>query len=97
MSSHEATPIFYDPSDWQLIKSEHSYESSKFQVDSVAHQLDQASLREGSDGLPVRHLIVLPGVAGTNITSALLGTLTSIGMLLSFYIVSCSFIRLILF
>ena len=88
MSSHEANPTFYDPVDWQLTKTAHSYESSKFQVDLIAHQLDQISLREGSAELPIRHLIVLPGVAGTNITSALLGTLATIGMFLSFYIVS---------
>ncbi|KAJ8592431.1 hypothetical protein M405DRAFT_733316, partial [Rhizopogon salebrosus TDB-379] len=86
MSSHEANPIFYDPSDWQLTKTAHSYESSKFQMDLIAHQLNQASLCEESDGLPVRHLTVLPGVAGTNIANVLLGTLSSIGMLLAFYI-----------
>ena len=57
-------------------------------MDLVAHQLDQVSLREESDGLPIRHLTVLPGVAGTNIANVLLGTLSSIGMLLAFYIVS---------
>ena len=88
MSSHEANPIFYDPSDWQLTNTEHSYESSKFQMDLIAHLLDQASFQEESDGLPVRHLTVLPGVAGTNIANVLLGTLSSIGMLLAFYIVS---------
>jgi 3-keto steroid reductase len=88
MSSHEANPMFYDPSDWQLTKTAHSYECSKFQIDLIAHQLDQASLREESDGLPVRHLTVLPGVAGTNIASALLGALSPIGMFLAFYIVS---------
>ncbi|KAG0698853.1 NAD(P)-binding protein [Suillus ampliporus] len=85
MSSHESSPIFYDPADWQFVTSAHSYESSKFQVDLIAHQLDQASL-QGSDGLSTRHLIVLPGVVGTNIASALLGTFTSICMILAFYL-----------
>jgi hypothetical protein len=71
--------MFYDPSDWQLTKTAHSYESSKFQMDLIAHQLDQASFREESDELPVRHLTVLPGVAGTNIANTLLGMLSSIG------------------
>jgi len=95
MSSHEANPTFYDPVDWQLTKTAHSYESSKFQIDLIAHQLDQISLREGSAELPIRHLIVLPGIAGTNIASALLGTLATIGMLLSFYIVSHALMRLL--
>jgi 3-keto steroid reductase len=34
-------------------------------MDLVAHQLDQASLREEFDGLLVRHLTVLPGVAAS--------------------------------
>ncbi|KAJ8587674.1 NAD(P)-binding protein [Rhizopogon salebrosus TDB-379] len=69
-----------------LTKTAHSYESSKFQMDLIAHQLDQASLREESDKLPVRHPTVLPGVAGTNIAGAVLCTLSSIGMFLAFYI-----------
>ncbi|KAG1863715.1 NAD(P)-binding protein [Suillus subluteus] len=85
MSSHESSPIYYDPTDWQLVKSAHSYESSKFQMDLIAHQLDQASL-QGSDKLPTRHLTVLPGVVGTNIANALLGTFSSMCMFLSFYL-----------
>ncbi|KAG1739846.1 NAD(P)-binding protein [Suillus paluster] len=85
MTSHESSPTFYDPADWQLIKSAHSYESSKFQMDLIAHQLDQVSLQTSNE-LPTRHLIVLPGVAGTNIASALLGTFSSMCMFLSFYL-----------
>jgi 3-keto steroid reductase len=85
MSSHESSPIYYDPTDWQLTKSAHSYESSKFQMDLIAHHLDQASLQD-SDKLPTRHLIVLPGVAGTNIANALLGTFSSMCMYLAFYL-----------
>ncbi|KAG1902897.1 NAD(P)-binding protein [Suillus fuscotomentosus] len=85
MSSHESNPIYYDPTDWQLVKTAHSYESSKFQMDLIAHRLDQASLQD-SDTLPTRHLIVLPGVAGTNIASALLDTLSSMCMFFAFYL-----------
>ncbi|KAG2363859.1 NAD(P)-binding protein [Suillus spraguei] len=84
MSSHESSPIHYDPTDWQLIKSAHSYESSKFQIDLIAHQLDQESLQDSD--LPMRHLIVLPGVAGTNFANALVGTVTSMCMFLAFYL-----------
>lgn len=87
MSSHESNPIYYDPTDWQLVKTAHSYESSKFQMDLIAHRLDQASLQD-SDTLPTRHLIVLPGVAGTNIASALLDTFSSMCMFFAFYLVS---------
>jgi len=56
-------------------------------MDLIAHHLDQASLQD-SDKLPTRHLIVLPGVAGTNIANALLGTFSSMCMYLAFYLVS---------
>jgi 3-keto steroid reductase len=58
-------------------------------MDLIAHQLDQVSLQD-SGRLPTRHLIVLPGVAGTNIANALLGTFSSMGMFLAFYLVSYS-------
>ncbi|KAG2119161.1 NAD(P)-binding protein [Suillus discolor] len=85
MSSHESNPIYYDPTDWQLVKTAHSYESSKFQMDLIAHRLDQVSLQD-SDTLPTRHMIVLPGVAGTNIASALLDTFSSLCMFFAFYL-----------
>ncbi|KAF5336916.1 hypothetical protein D9611_002860 [Ephemerocybe angulata] len=42
-SSIEASPAFYDPADWQLKNTTHSYESSKYQIDIVATTLDRLS------------------------------------------------------
>ncbi|KAH7930053.1 NAD(P)-binding protein [Leucogyrophana mollusca] len=87
MSSHEANPQFYNPNDWQLLQSEHSYECSKYQMDMISLQLDRRALQSQTVAAPViRHITVLPGVAGTNIASALLGRLSALGMYMSFYI-----------
>ncbi|KAF9224356.1 NAD(P)-binding protein [Gyrodon lividus] len=87
VSSHEASSEFYDPKDWQLVKSQHSYECSKYQMNQISLHLDREATHDQVDGKPVvRHLTVLPGVAGTNIASALLGTVTSMCMFMSFYI-----------
>ena len=89
MSSHEASPEFYDPKDWQLVKSEHSYECSKYQMNMMSLHLDREAIRGHPDGTPaVRHLIAYPGVAGTSIATAILGTFTSLCMFAAFYIVS---------
>ncbi|KIJ70394.1 hypothetical protein HYDPIDRAFT_78786 [Hydnomerulius pinastri MD-312] len=87
VSSHEASSEFYDPKDWQLVKSEHSYESSKYQMNLLSLHLDREATRDQVAGKPiVRHITVLPGVAGTNIASALLGTVTAMCMFTAFYI-----------
>ncbi|KAH7888093.1 NAD(P)-binding protein [Phlebopus sp. FC_14] len=87
VSSHEASSRFYDPKDWQLVKSEHSYESSKYQMNLVSLHLDREATRKHTVGTPVvRHFTVLPGVAGTNIANALLGVVSSVCMFLSFYV-----------
>ncbi|KAH7916119.1 NAD(P)-binding protein [Hygrophoropsis aurantiaca] len=87
MSSHEANSKFYDPNDWQLVQSEHSYECSKYQMDMLSLHLDRQALQDHTNSGPiVRHITVLPGVAGTNIASALLGQLSSLGMFIAFYI-----------
>ncbi|KAF8556265.1 NAD(P)-binding protein [Imleria badia] len=89
ISSHEATSEFYDPKDWQLVKSEHSYQCSKYQMNMVSLHLDREAIRGQLDGTPaVRHLVAYPGVAGTSIASALLGTFRSFCMFVTFYIVS---------
>lgn len=89
ISSHEASPEFYDPKDWQLVKSEYSYQCSKYQMNMISLHLDREAIRGHLDGTPAaRHLIAYPGVAGTSIASALLGTFKSFCMFVTFYIVS---------
>lgn len=89
ISSHEASSKFYDSKDWQLVKSEHSYQCSKYQMNMMSIYLDREAIRRQLDGAPaVRHFTVYPGVAGTSIASALLGTFMSLCMYATFYIVS---------
>lgn len=88
VSSHEATSEFYDPEDLQLIKDDHSYQSSKYQVNLLALRLDREATKHRVPGIPVvRHFSVLPGVVGTNITNGLLGPIMTTCMLVVFYIV----------
>ncbi|KAI6046467.1 NAD(P)-binding protein [Pisolithus marmoratus] len=87
LSSHEATSEFYDPNDWQLINDDHSYQSSKYQLNLLALRLDQEATEHPIPGTPVvRHFSALPGIAGTNIASALLGPVTTAFMFIAFHI-----------
>ncbi|KAF8121340.1 NAD(P)-binding protein [Boletus edulis] len=87
ISSHEASSEYYDPKDWQLVKSEHSYECSKYQMNMISLYLDRQATRGQRDGKPtVKHSIAYPGVAGTSIATALLGTFSSLCMFAAFYI-----------
>lgn len=89
ISSHEASSEFYDPKDWQLVKTEHSYECSKYQMNMISLHLDREAIRGQLDCTPaVRHLTAYPGVAGTSIATALLGTFRTLCMFAAFYIVS---------
>jgi NAD(P)-dependent dehydrogenase (short-subunit alcohol dehydrogenase family) len=90
MSSIEASPAFYDSDDWQLIKTKHSYESSKYQIDIIATNLDRRAIEEIPQGsaVKVRHVVVQPGIAATNISNALTGSILDLIKLLTFYIVN---------
>ncbi|KAL9709060.1 3-keto-steroid reductase [Leucoagaricus gongylophorus] len=73
-SSITASPTFYESGDWQLIKTEHSYECSKYQTDLIATHLDFRARRvldKSPTSRPIRHFISEPGVCSTNIGAAL--------------------------
>ncbi|KAG8218311.1 hypothetical protein J3R82DRAFT_3925 [Butyriboletus roseoflavus] len=89
ISSHEASSEFYDPKDWQLVKSEHSYECSKYQMNMISLHLDREALHGQLNGTTaVRHLTVYPGIVSTSIATAILGTFRTLCMIAAFYIVS---------
>lgn len=83
MSSLVAAPYFDPVDDWQLTKTLHSYESSKFQIDLIASELErlgtEAKENATTASLPdfvstngaVHHLISSPGVVPTNMMSLL--------------------------
>ncbi|KAF9443628.1 hypothetical protein P691DRAFT_808692 [Macrolepiota fuliginosa MF-IS2] len=88
-SSLEASPSFYDSDDWQLTKTEHSYESSKYQIDLIATHLDllaRRALEEDPTSRPVRHFVSEPGVCSTNVSIALTGPILEILKVWAFYI-----------
>lgn len=70
-SSLEGQPCWYDSDDWQLIKTDHSYEASKYQIDLVAGKLDQRSRDPGGESNLVRHFIAHPGIAHSNMTNGM--------------------------
>jgi len=65
-SSLEASDKFYDPEDWQLTKTKHSYEGSKYQIDIIAVNLDRMALNSNVEK-KIRHFISEPGVCSTSI------------------------------
>jgi 3-keto steroid reductase len=89
MSSLEASPLFYEREDWQLIKSEYSYAATKYQIDLIATHLDARTVEEtpGGTAVKVRHLIVQPGVVVTSMSSHLVNSMTDPIRLLCFYLV----------
>ncbi|CAE6471419.1 unnamed protein product [Rhizoctonia solani] len=83
-SSLEGRPSFFPGiDDYQLLSAPHSYEASKYEAELVACGLDELE-SERNNG--VRHLIVHPGVAGTNIFFEHTGWLLDKLMFVAFYI-----------
>jgi hypothetical protein len=70
-SSLEASARFYDSADWQLTKTDHSYESVKYQIELIATTLDRIALRDSSSPKSIRHFVSHPGVASTKISTNL--------------------------
>ena len=95
-SSLEASPTFYDSEDWQLIKTDHSYETAKYQIDLIATHLDQLA-RLSMLTTPVRHFVSEPGVCSTLISQALVGPFTNLMKVLSFYLVRTPRFLILLF
>ncbi|CAE6465303.1 unnamed protein product [Rhizoctonia solani] len=83
-TSLEGRPSFFPgPDDYQLLSASHSYEASKFETELIACGLDELE-SERNNG--VRHLIVHPGIAGTNIFLEHTGWFLDKLMFLAFYI-----------
>ncbi|KAI0716004.1 hypothetical protein C8T65DRAFT_642505 [Cerioporus squamosus] len=83
MSSLDAEPEFDPSDDWQLTKTMHSYQASKFQTELIAAELERRTLEAQETGrassMPelvaphgeIHHLVVSPGVIATNMSSLL--------------------------
>lgn len=83
MSSLDAEPTFDLEDDWQLTKTLHSYQASKFQTELICSELEKrtreaqqnghaSSMQElvAPDG-EIHHLITSPGITATNMSSLL--------------------------
>lgn len=93
-SSLEASPKFYDSEDWQLTKTGHSYECSKYQIDIIATNLDHMALNSNEEK-PILHFVSEPGVCSTSIALALASGIFDYIKLFLFYVVSLRFFYLI--
>lgn len=69
MSSSSASGTYYDPEDLQLIKTERPYETSKFQMETIAAHLNTPYPSDLDVGLAAkpRHFVVQPGVLATSL------------------------------
>ena len=83
MSSLDAEPAFDPVSDWQLTKTYHSYQASKFQTELICAELEERTLEAQVAGRAqsmselvapageIHHLTVSPGVVATNMSTLL--------------------------
>ncbi|KAI0347014.1 hypothetical protein BDW22DRAFT_485718 [Trametopsis cervina] len=85
-SSLESQPRWYDRDDWQLVKTDHAYEASKYQIDLVAGKLDKISRQQGGEGDVIRHMIAHPGVSHSEMTRGMVSYVTDICKILAFYV-----------
>lgn len=88
MSSLEGCPGYYEAEDWQLLKTQHSYQASKYQMDLIATILDRRVLKGSNGSNAPRHLIIHPAVTHTNVSHALASGITDFLKVISFYLVS---------
>lgn len=89
-SSLEASPK-YNLEDWQLTKTEYSYESTKYQIDIIAVNLDRMALNSNK-GKQIRHFISEPGICSTSISRAVVSGILDLIKSLLFYVVSLRFL-----
>lgn len=84
----EGQPCWYSRDDWQLVKTDHSYEATKYQIDLIASKLNQRSLEPGGESDIVRHFLVHPGIVHSNMTNGMVYAFFDTLKVILFYIVS---------
>ena len=70
-----------------MTKTGHSYESSKYQIDIIATNLDRIALNS-NEGKPIRHFVSEPGICSTSISRALVSGILDYMKILLLYFVS---------
>lgn len=88
MSSVDALPA-YDPiNDWQLTKTNASYQGSKSQIDLMTMELARSHVERSDDDAAIEHILVTPGITATKMAAELLRPyILELLMLFFFYIV----------
>ena len=87
-SSLEAQPCWYSRNDWQLLKTDHAYESSKYEIDLVSSELQRRGQQPGGEAEIVRHLTIHPGVVWSDMSKDMVWSALNVFIGLAFYIVS---------
>lgn len=90
MSSVDALPTYDPDDDWQLTKTDASYQASKSQIDLMVMELAQfqGTKLSGSSG-DIAHVLVSPGITATKMAAELLRpSILEWLMLLFFHFVS---------
>ncbi|TFK56202.1 NAD(P)-binding protein [Heliocybe sulcata] len=82
-SSLEAHRTSLDLDDYQLLKTDHSYEASKYQIELLATHLSRQTANDGK----IRHFVGHPGVVHTNVFAAALTWFTDALKIMAFYLV----------
>ncbi|KAG8998562.1 hypothetical protein FRB94_006772 [Tulasnella sp. JGI-2019a] len=76
-SSLDAFPRCFDIDDWQSLKSNRSYEGTKYATDLVVMQLNKRAISQAtpnsSAGEGPRHILIHPGITLTEIVTSQLG------------------------
>ncbi|KAH8829892.1 3-keto sterol reductase [Flagelloscypha sp. PMI_526] len=89
-SSLEAYPWFFNMDDYQILKDQQPYCTSKYQVDLVACELERRSLIAARNGTSsqtqVRHYISEPGVFYSKISAGISGPLLKVFHIGAYYL-----------
>ncbi|KAI0092561.1 hypothetical protein BDY19DRAFT_924999 [Irpex rosettiformis] len=85
-SSLEAQPCWYNRDDWQLVKTDHAYEGSKYEIDLVSSELQRRSQELGGEAAIVRHITVHPGIVWSDMSKNMIWSVFNVFIGLAFYI-----------
>lgn len=92
LSSLTASRQWFDITDWQILKNEHSYETVKYEIDLLASYLDTLALSVPDPQKRIRHFVAHPSVCSTDFGTKLSGQFGEFCKLICYYIV-CIFIQ----
>jgi pimeloyl-CoA synthetase len=89
-TSIESHPRFYEEAqdDFQMLKTNKSYEAIKYATELVAHGLNVTSKANAEKEPKIRHIVTHPGIVASSILLAYNGIFFHYLMIAAFYLVS---------